>query len=221
MPVRPMSMDHSSGALTSVWTKISVARGIGQHVLLSNLHATNALHVSFNGGRNYHVIRAGDPPLDVHALFHYFFLRGGAVGPDAELAAVDVATAAALPAYVQAGAGAGATLTASAPGVLTVDGVATVLGDRILVKDGAAGSDNGIYEVTTEGTVGVAFVLTRATDHDTDAEVTSGDSVSVERGTVNGGRVFQITTADPITVDTTAVTWAEVTGSYNVLVGAG
>jgi len=31
---------------------------------------------------------------------------------------------------------------------LTIDGAATVLGDRILVKDQAAGTDNGIYDVT-------------------------------------------------------------------------
>lgn len=126
--------------------------------------------------------------------------------------AVDVTTAAALPTYVQAGAGPGATLTATAVGVLTVDGVATVLGDRILVKNGAADSDNGIYEVTTEGTAGVAFVLTRATDHDSDTEVTYGDYVMTLNGTVNGGTTFQITTGNPITVDTTAVTWA-VTGT--------
>jgi hypothetical protein len=123
---------------------------------------------------------------------------------------VRVITDAALPAYTQAGAGAGATLTADAVGILTVDGVATVLNDRILVKDGAAGSDNGIYTVTTEGTGGVAFVLTRAADHDTDAEVTSGDFVSASVGTANAGLWFQISTLDPIVVDTTAVTWTEV-----------
>ena len=133
----------------------------------------------------------------------------GVASATAPQAAVDLATDGALPAYTQAGAGAGATLTADAVGVLTVDGVATVLGDRILVKDGAAGSDDGIYTVTTEGAAAAAFVLTRAVDHDTDAEVTSDDWVNISGGTANGGLNFQISTVDPIVVDTTAVTWAE------------
>lgn len=132
----------------------------------------------------------------------------GIVNPTPETG-VELVTVAALPAYTQAGAGAGATLTADGVGVLTVDGVATVLNDRILVKDGAAGSDNGIYEVTTEGTGGVPFVLTRVADHDEDAEVTSGDWVIPASG-AEAGNKFQISTLDPIVVDTTSVTWVEV-----------
>lgn len=118
---------------------------------------------------------------------------------------VRVATDAALPAYVQAGAGVGATLTASAIGILTVDGIATQLGDSILVKDeaGSPGDpDHGIYEVTIEGTAGVAFELTRRTDADTDAEVTSGLSVSVNEGTNNADSYWSLITNDPIVVDT-------------------
>src|SRR3972149_3276601 len=77
------------------------------------------------------------------------------------------ATAAALPAVTAAGSGVGKTLTADAVGVLTVDGIATFLNDRILVKNQVTGANNGIYLCTTEGTAGVAFVLTRATDFDT------------------------------------------------------
>ena len=76
---------------------------------------------------------------------------------------VRVATTGPLPANTAAGTGVGKTLTMNAVGILSVDGVNTVLGDRILVKDQVTGADNGIYEVTTEGTGGVAAVLTRAT----------------------------------------------------------
>jgi hypothetical protein len=69
--------------------------------------------------------------------------------------AVKVATTTVLPTvtYSNGTAGVGATLTASANGILTIDGVATVLGDRILIKNQASGFQNGIYTVTTEGTV--------------------------------------------------------------------
>ena len=52
----------------------------------------------------------------------------------------------------------------NAVGVLTVDGFATGLNDRVLVKNQVTGADNGIYRVTTQGTADVAAVLTRATD---------------------------------------------------------
>ena len=128
---------------------------------------------------------------------------------DANLVAAiaDYVTIAALPAYTQAGAGAGATLTANANGILTVDGVDTVLGDLILVKDGADPEDNGLYEVTTEGTGGVAFILTRQTDHDTDAEVTSGDWLVIASGLTQAGRAAAITTLGAIIVDTTGIIW--------------
>lgn len=126
---------------------------------------------------------------------------------------VRVATDAALPAYTQAGAGVGATLTADAVGILTVDGVAMVLGDDVLVKDeaGVPGDpDHGIYEMTTEGTAGVAFVLTRRTDSDEDGEVTANMSVGVAEGTVNADTYWSITTNDPIVVDTTNVAFSQI-----------
>ena len=119
-----------------------------------------------------------------------------------------VATNAVLPDCTVAGSGVGKTLTGNANAVLTVDGVATVLNDRILVKNQVAGDDNGIYKVTTEGTAGVPFVLTRATDFDTDAEVVAGAFMFVAEGTVGADHGFVLTTNDPITVDTTSMAFS-------------
>lgn len=124
-------------------------------------------------------------------------------------ASCKLATAAVLPDCTAAGSGVGKTLTANAVGVLTIDGTATVLNDRILVKDQATGADNGIYKVTTEGTSGVAFILTRATDSDADAEVTAGAFTFIEEGTANGDEGWVLTTNDTITVDTTALTFTQ------------
>lgn len=118
-----------------------------------------------------------------------------------------VATTEALPACTASGLGVGKTLTANANGVLTVDGVGTVINDRVLVQDQATGSDNGIYSVTTEGTAGVTFVLTRATDCDTDSDVSAGLFTFVEEGTTNGDYGFVLSTNNPITVDTTNLTF--------------
>ena len=118
-----------------------------------------------------------------------------------------LATAAALPMVTASGSGVGKTLTATATGTLTVDGVLTALNDRILVKDQVTASDNGIYQVTTAGAVGVAFVLTRATDADQDAEVTAGLATSIAEGTVNAGTTQVLITNNPIVVDTTSLTF--------------
>lgn len=118
-------------------------------------------------------------------------------------------TAAALPAYTRVGN----VITANAVGALTVDGVATALGDRILLKDGAAGADNGLYRVTTLGTGAVAFVLTRTTDADDSSKVSSGMTTYIEEGTANADALFAISTDNPITLNTTAITFTETTGT--------
>lgn len=124
-----------------------------------------------------------------------------------------LATDAALPAFTAAGAGVGKTLTADANGILTVDGVAMVLGDDILVKDeaGPPGSaDHGLYDMTTEGTAGVPFVLTRREDSDEDSEVTASLQVGIEEGTVNGDTYWSLITNDPIVVDTTLLDFTKI-----------
>jgi hypothetical protein len=136
-----------------------------------------------------------------------------------------VATDAALPANTAAGSGVGKTLTADAVGILTVDGVNTVLGDRILVKDESAGADvdHGIYEVTTEGTAGVAFVLTRATDFDGSpaGEVVKGAFTFIQEGTANDKTGWAVLTDDPITVDTTAIEFTQFQGLPQFIGGDG
>jgi hypothetical protein len=124
-----------------------------------------------------------------------------------EVIAVDLATVAALPDVTQAGAGAAATLTADAVGILTVDGVDAVVNDRILVKDQADASQNGVYVLTTAGEAAVAAILTRATDHDADADVLSGDWTTILGGDTLAGLGAVITTTGTITVDTTDTVW--------------
>jgi hypothetical protein len=133
-------------------------------------------------------------------------------------ASVRVATAAALAAYTRSGN----VITANANGVMAaVDGVTLVAGDRILLKDGAAGADNGIYTVTSLGSAGTPFVLTRATDADSSAEVTPGMYVFTEEGTTNSDAGFVLTTNAPITLNTTALTFTQFTGAGQITAGAG
>jgi hypothetical protein len=107
------------------------------------------------------------------------------------------------------------TLASSFANGSIVDGVTLATGDRILIKDQAAGDTNGIYTVNASG------APTRAADADTNAEVTSGMFTFVSEGTVNGDSGWVLTTNDPITLGTTPLVFAQFSSAGTVLGGAG
>lgn len=93
-------------------------------------------------------------------------------------------------------------VTISAPGA-TIDGVTMVSGDRVLLAGQSTAADNGIYVFN-----GAAVPMTRSTDADQDAEVTQGMSVVSVEGTLNAEMQWVLTTQNPITVGTTALSFA-------------
>jgi len=133
------------------------------------------------------------------------------------------ATTAALAAvtYSNGSSGVGATLTANANGALTVDGQTMVAVERLLVKDQAAGLQNGIYTVTATGSAGAVFVLTRTTDFDSTSEVTSGAFTFVETGTTNSDSGWVLTTDGTITIGTTALAFSQFSGAGQITAGTG
>jgi hypothetical protein len=133
---------------------------------------------------------------------------------------VRVATAAALPAYTRTGN----VLLADANADINTAGIDSitnlVVTDRVLVKNGAAGADNGIYTVTVVGDAGTKWELTRATDANASNIVTNGLTVPISEGTVNGGsKNGRLTTADPITLNTTALTFTIINAPTNDIYG--
>lgn len=105
------------------------------------------------------------------------------------------------------------TLTADANGALgTIDGVDTAtlsLPFRLLVKNEATQANNGIYNVTALGDGSSPWVMTRGSDADSSAEVTPDMMVPVERGSANGDKVFQLDIDGPVTLNTTALVFAD------------
>ena len=76
----------------------------------------------------------------------------------------------------------------------TIDGVAVVAGDRVLVKDQTDATQNGIYVVSSGN-------WARSDDFDETGEVAQGTQVLVNFGTLNATKTFFVTTANPITID--------------------
>ena len=109
---------------------------------------------------------------------------------------VRVATLADLPSYTAGGGpGTGRTLTSTTPGTMIVaDGVAIGNGDRILCKNLSSSSNNGIYSVINDGANGAAWVLTRATDFDSNAEIKLGQTVFVTEGSALAQSFWSVST---------------------------
>ena len=97
------------------------------------------------------------------------------------------------------------TLSGGAP--LIVDGVTLVKGNRVLVWKQGTASQNGIYEVVTVGT-GSNGTWSRAVDANTSTKVNSGMTTRVEEGNTYADVLFVLTTNDPITLDTTSLTFS-------------
>jgi hypothetical protein len=91
----------------------------------------------------------------------------------------------------------------TAPGT-TLDGVTLVNPSRVLLKNQTAPEENGIRIWT-----GAGATMARALDADAAGEL-SGSTVTVQQGTVNADRVYRCSTDDPITLETTALTWVQV-----------
>lgn len=90
--------------------------------------------------------------------------------------------------------GVGATLTnAGSFSPLSIDGLNLAVGNRVLVKDQTTQTQNGIYTVTNTGSGAGAWVLTRATDFDSIAQMVRGQTIEIAGGTVNGVTIFMLT----------------------------
>jgi len=87
-------------------------------------------------------------------------------------------------------------------GTQTIDDVAVVADNRVLVKDQTDGTENGIY-------IAAAGAWTRAGDMDGARDVTKGTLIRVAGGTAGVG-IWECTTSGTITIDTTSIAFGQV-----------
>lgn len=104
------------------------------------------------------------------------------------------------------------TTNVSLSGTSNIDGVTIPAGTRILVKNQTTTTENGIY-------VSAAGAWSRATDADTGAELETS-TVAVTAGTINKNTQWTCT-AVSITVGTTPISYAQISGAGTYTNGTG
>ncbi len=114
--------------------------------------------------------------------------------------------------YLNGVGGVGAIFTVTATGTFTLDGTTPPQGSRILLKDQSTGFQNGVYDLTNDGHLGVSPVLTRSLDYNTPTSINAGDLIPVINGTANT-KTSWLQTAVVTTVGTDALVFVEWTAN--------
>jgi hypothetical protein len=129
--------------------------------------------------------------------------------------------------YDNGTSGVGATLTNSGTQVaIVIDGVALSSADRVLIYQQTDPAHNGVYTVTTVGSVSTNWVLTRATDADSygpsdpDA-LGQGDAFFISAGDTGAGETYVMTTVGTITFGTTGIVFTQISATAIYSAGAG
>jgi hypothetical protein len=129
--------------------------------------------------------------------------------------------------YDNGTSGVGATLTNSGTQVaIVIDGIALSSADRVLIYQQTDPAHNGVYTVTTVGSVSTNWVLTRATDADSygpsdpDA-LGQGDAFFISAGDTGAGETYVMTTVGTITFGTTGIVFTQISATSIYSAGAG
>lgn len=199
--------------------------GVGNLLLSGNtIAATGSLALTTTGNNDISLTPGGagsvllkaDPTLPLGAVTKQY-VDAIAAGLIVQPAAVVATTANLNATYANGAAGVGATLTnAGVQVALSIDGVALALNDRVLVKNQTTLANNGIYVVTDIGSGATNWVITRATNYDTTAEIEPGDLVIIQQGTTNAVTSWVQTAASPATIGTDPIVFSQFSYSVSV-----
>lgn len=103
----------------------------------------------------------------------------------------------------------GTTANITLSGLQTIDGVLTVADDRVLVKNQTDAIENGIYDASS-GT------WTRSLDANGNRDLVEGTRVVVTNGTTLIRTTWEITSDNPIVIDTDEIAFTQIAGSGTV-----
>jgi hypothetical protein len=207
-----VTAETSFGGSSANGTGTSVARNDHTHgtpvhdntahsAINLNALATPTADLNLN---NYKITNLATPTVSTDAATKAY-VDSVAEGLHIHAASYAATTANLNATYSNGTAGVGATLTnAGANAAFATDGVSPTLNARILVRLQTSQAQNGIYVLSTVGDGSTPWVLTRAADFDTAAEMAGGDFTFVDTGTTlaNTGwvSVDEVTTVgtDPV-----------------------
>lgn len=125
--------------------------------------------------------------------------------------------------YANGVAGVGATITSVGFAAFYIDGNTPSVGDRVLIKNETAGNApyNGIYTVTQVGSAIAVFILTRATDYNSAADVFPGVANFTNSGTINANTCWILSNTSSVTIGTTALTYDDACGTGSAILNLG
>jgi hypothetical protein len=186
---------------------VTFVNGMSGNVTLNS--ADIPINGDFDLNNTYKIINSPNPVNagDVVNLSYLNQFINGVVWKDLAL----VATTAALPAntYNNGASGVGATLTMSSNGRLSnVDGYRVPRNGRILVKDEADTTHDGIYSLTDTGTTSTPARLTRTTDANTAILLTHAAIAIDTFGVTNKGKAYTQVTS-PLTIGTSPIVFIQ------------
>lgn len=208
---------NGKGLITSASGNVVIAPAgtltgttLASNVVFSSLTTLGVLSSNLDMG-NHLINNVNDPVSGQDAATKNYVDTGlAALNP---ATSVYAATTTNIPGtYLNGIAGIGATFTTTATGVFTVDGVTPPLNSRILIKNQTSGFQNGIYDLTTLGSIGIPAVFTRSFDYDTPSDMNVAGLIPVKNGTVNALSSWQ-QIAVITTVGTDALVFMEFTAN--------
>lgn len=225
---------------TGVWNGTTIAVGYGgTGTTNGSITGTGALtFTAAAGNNNVNLVPTGTGIVDVGGkrvgnaadptqssdLATKAYVDSLSNGLDVKASVKAASTTALTVTYSNGTSGVGATLTnAGTQAALTLDSIALSIGDRVLIKDQATAAQNGVYDVTTVGTISTNWVLTRSADFDNSpgTEVSPGTFFFVEQGTTQADNGYVVSTNTAITIGTTDITFSQFSGAGQITAGAG
>jgi hypothetical protein len=196
-------------------------------VLTSTTNTANAALPKAGGTMTGNLVLNADPTASLQAATKQYVDTIAAAGIHYHTPARVEAPANLPSTYDNGTSGVGATLTNSGTQVaIVIDGVALSSADRVLIYQQTDPAHNGVYTVTTVGSVSTNWVLTRATDADSYAPsdpdaLGQGDAFFISAGDTGAGETYVMTTVGTITFGTTGIVFTQISATAIYSAGAG
>lgn len=211
---------NSASILVNAATSLNTANAIVKRDALGGFSA-GALNLAAAINMNGNLINGLGNPItaqDAATKNYVDTVAADGVAKGASVYATTGALAANI--YNNGASGVGATLTGTALGALSIDGNAVVVGQRVLIKNEIAQANNGIYVVTATGSGAAVYVLTRAFDFNSSADIVDGSTTFITSGATFANQTWQLQVAGVVTVGTTALVFNQIgTAGISALTG--